>query len=126
MALKKGSDELVDFTETQLRDPDTRALGARITVIDDGSPDPAAFVPQVAVATLKDGREVEARIDTLYGSPSDPMSHEAHLKKFRTCVAFGFGETKPDLTRRLIELTDTLEALPDVSILSRLAAGMET
>lgn len=126
VALKTGSIGLVDFSEAQLRDPQTLALGARITVIDDGSPDPAAFVPQVATATLKDGRQVEARIDTLYGSPSDPMSHDAHLEKFRTCVAFGFGENRPDLTRRLIELTDTLEALPDVSILSRLAAGMET
>ena len=125
VALTTGTVGLADFTEACLRDSNIRELGARIQVVDDGTPDPAAFVPQVATAHLKDGRTVEARIDTLYGSPSDPMSDEAHLEKFRNCVAFGFGEERPDLTRRMIELTDTLEALPDVSVLSRLAAGLE-
>ena len=126
VALQSGKVGLLDFSEHGLRDPKTRALGMRIEVIDDGSPDPAAFTPQTAVAFLKDGRQVEARIETLYGSPSDPMSLEAHLEKFHRCVAFGFGEDRPDLTRKLIELTENLEAVPDVSVLSRLAAGLET
>ncbi|MEM9570594.1 MAG: MmgE/PrpD family protein [Pseudomonadota bacterium] len=125
VALMKGGVGLTDFTETCLRDAKTLALGARIQVVDDGTPNPAAFVPQLATAYLKDGRKVEARIDTLYGSPSDPMSHEAHLEKFHKCVAFGFGNEQPNLARRMIALTDSLEAMPDVSVLSRLAAGLE-
>jgi len=126
VALLTGEVGLDDFSEARLRDPKVHALGMRIQVIDDGAPDPAAFTPQVAVARLRDGREVEARIETLYGSPSDPMSQEAHLEKFRRCVAFGFGQAQTGIADMLIELTDNLEAVEDVSLLSRLAAGLET
>ena len=125
VALQSGRVGLEDFAEARLRDERTLQLGARIDVVDDGSPDPAAFTPQIAVAYLKDGRQVEARIETLYGAPNDPMSVDAHLDKFHRCVAFGFGEDRPALTRNLIEFTENLEAMPDVSVLSRLAAGLE-
>lgn len=125
VALQSGRVGLEDFAEARLRDERTLKLGRRIEVIDDGSPDPAAFTPQIAVAYLKDGRQIDARIETLYGAPSDRMTHEAHLEKFHQCVAFGFGEDRPALRRKLIELTDILEAVPDVSVLSRLAAGLE-
>lgn len=125
VALRNGTVGLADFGDAQLRDPETLTLGARIEVIDDGSTDPAAFTPQVAVATLKDGRRVEAQIDCLYGSPDDPMSREAHFEKFHNCVAFGFGSPQPGIARQLIDLTEHLEEVPDVAVLSRLAAGLE-
>lgn len=126
IALMTGQVGLADFSEERLRDPEIHDLGTRIQVIDDGSPDPAAFTPQVAIARLRDGRDVEARIETLYGSPADPMSPDAHLDKFRRCVAFGFGEDRSGIADTLIALTQELEAVADVSILSRLAAGLET
>ena len=126
VALRTGTVGLEDFTEDRLRDEETLTLGKRIEVVDDGSTDPAAFTPQIARARLTNGSSVEARIDTLYGSPADPMSREAHLDKFRNCVAFGFGVPRTDITQTLIDLTETLEEVPDVSVLSRLAAGLET
>ncbi len=126
VALQRGTVGLNDFSEQRLRDPETLALGKRIRVIDDGSPDPAAFTPQTASVVLKDGRAVEAKIDTLFGAPADPMSHDAHLDKFRRCLAFGFGEDRSSVAQQMIENVDRLEALMDVSILSRLASGLET
>ena len=126
VALMSGQVGLDDFSVEKRRDPAILALGQKIEVIDDGSPDPAAFTPQIAVAHLKDGRTVEARIETLYGAPADPMREEAHLEKFHRCVAFGFGEDRPDLAGRLIDLTNNLETVADVSVLSRLAAGLES
>ncbi len=125
VALNKGSVGLDDFSETGLRDRNILALGQKIQVINDGSTDPAAFTPQIAVANLSDGTKVEARIDALYGSPEDPMSQEAHLAKFRDCVAFGFGEPRTQIADQLIDLTENLEVMSDVSVLSRLAAGLE-
>lgn len=125
IALQTGQVGLQDFSDSRLRDPGVFALGQRITVIDDGGPDPAAFTPQTAIARLKDGREVRAEITDLYGSPSDPMSRDAHLQKFRDCIAFGFGQERPDLIDQLITLTDQLEEVRDISVLSRLAAGLE-
>jgi len=125
VALQKGNVGLEDFSELSLADPETLELGKRIRVIDDGGPDPAAFTPQIAIATLKDGSEVRAEINALYGSPRDPMTREAHLAKFRSCVTFGFGGQRQHTEQKLIELTDHLEEVDDVSVLSRLAAGME-
>lgn len=125
VTLRTGTVGLADFSEAALRDPETLVLGAKIEVVDDGSPDPAAFTPQIAVALLSDGRTVEARIDALYGSPAEPMSEGAHIGKFRDCVAFGFGEDRPEIADSLIYLTETLETVADVSVLSRLAAGVE-
>ncbi len=125
VALRTGTVGLADFDQLSLRDANTLSLGARIDVVDDGSPDPAAFVPQTAVAHLIDGRRIEARIESLYGAPSDPMSGAAHFKKFHTCVAYGFGAEQPEIARRLIDLTEKIEEVPDVGVLSRLAAGLE-
>ena len=125
VALRNGTVGLEDFSEASLSDPETLELGARIEVIDDGGPDPAAFTPQIATATLKNGSEVRAEINALYGSPSDPMTLEAHLAKFRNCVTFGFGVQRPQTEQKLIELTDRIEEVADVAVLSRLAAGME-
>lgn len=125
VALRNGTVGLEDFSDNALKDPETLKLGERIQVIDDGGSDPAAFTPQIAIATLKDGREVRAEINALYGSPSDPMTREAHLAKFRSCVTFGFGNQRPQIEQQLIELTDQLEEVEDVSVLSRLAAGLE-
>lgn len=125
VALKNGTVGLEDFADDRLADSEILKLGERIQVIDDGGSDPAAFTPQIAVATLKDGQEVRAEIDMLYGSPSDPMTREAHIAKFRNCVTFGFGGQRPQLEQQLIELTDQLETVADVSVLSRLAAGLE-
>ena len=55
----------------------------------------------------------------------DPMTREAHIAKFQSCVTFGFGGQRPQLEQQLIELTDQLETVADVSVLSRLAAGLE-
>lgn len=125
VVLKTGTVGLEDFSNSALADPETLALGERIQVMDDGAKNPAAFTPQIAVATLKDGREVRAEINALYGSPSDPMTRDAHLAKFRSCVTFGFGSQRPQIEHKLIELTDQLEEVQDVSVLSRLAAGLE-
>lgn len=125
VALLKRGVGLGDFSEVALQDKHIRALGTRITVIDDGTPDPAAFTPQTATATLKTGEIVTARIEALYGSPADPLTREAHIKKFHACCAFGFGAARPDIETTLIQLTDKLETLDDVSRLARLAAEME-
>lgn len=125
VALRRGGVNLTDFSEAALSDPLTHDLGAKITVIDDGSTDPAAFTPQIAVARLRDGREIRAEIDALYGSPADPMSQDAHLAKFRACVDFGFGAPRSDIVDAMVAQTEALETLEDARVLSRLAAGQE-
>lgn len=126
VALRHGTVTLEDFSQEALSDPVTAALGPRIHVEDDGTPDPAAFVPQIATARLKDGSTVTATIDAIYGAPADPMTHEDHLAKFHTCLAFGFGGPRPALAQQIIDRVEHIETLQDTSQLARLVAGKET
>ncbi|MEO1407039.1 MAG: MmgE/PrpD family protein, partial [Pseudomonadota bacterium] len=125
IALMRGTVDLDDFGADRLSDSTIRELGQRISVVDNGITNPAAFTPQRAVATLHTGETVSAEIDSLYGSPENAMSHPAHLDKFRSCVAFGFGSDQPERCARLIALTDELETLDDISALAKLASGNE-
>ena len=122
VALIEGTVGLGDFAAARLGDPAITEVAQRITVIDDGSPDPAAFTPQHARAVLKDGREFEAVIDALYGAPQDPMSHDAHLEKFRACMDYGFGHPAGARTDELIARVEHIEDEEDVGRLFRLAS----
>jgi 2-methylcitrate dehydratase PrpD len=124
VALLRGDVGLDDFGPERLDDPAVHVLAARITVeVNTAVGDQAAFVPQRAVATLKDGRVLEASISALPGSPANPLTRERHLAKFRACARHGFGTSDTGIEAALIEACDRLEYLPDTAILARLAAG---
>ncbi len=130
VALLTGGVRLTDFEPDRLNDPAVHRVAARIEVVVNPTvQDQAAFVPQRATATLKDGGEMVVAINALLGAPARPLSREAHLEKFRACAGFGWAQLQPDrvdsLAHGLIEACDRLETLPDTSILARLAAGME-
>ncbi|MGP1275476.1 MAG: MmgE/PrpD family protein [Caulobacterales bacterium] len=87
-ALLGGEVSLQDFQPDRLTDPETLALAARISVVEDGSDDPAQFVPQRADIRLRDGRLVTVSTDRLYGSPALPMTLEDQQRKYAACLAF--------------------------------------
>lgn len=124
VTLQKGVVGLEDFGSQMLDDAAVGAIARRIDVVDNGESDPAVFTPQTATARLKDGREIEARIDRLYGSPADPLSHEAHLDKFRNCMAFGLPKDGTARAEALIEYVDNLEQETNVATLAKIAAGL--
>ncbi len=125
VALQTGSVGLPDFSAERLGDPAIAALAKKITIIDDRTPDPAAFTPQRVAAQLKNGDEVETVITALYGSPADPMTQDAHLTKFRDCMKFGIEKDADSRADAIIEFVNQLESRPDVGLLARLAAGLE-
>jgi len=125
VTLANGAVGLEDFSAERLADPDIALTAQKISVIDDGSSDPAAFTPQFATALLKNGESLKAEVRSLYGSPADPLTETAHIEKFRRCVRFGLGDHSGDCDQKLIEIVEELEMRADVSILSRLAAGMQ-
>lgn len=121
VVLTRGTVGLSDFAESRLSDPALHALGGRIKVVADDNPDPAAFTPGIAEATLTDGRVVRARIDSQLGSPFTPLSREQHLRKFRACLDFAGAA---DLADPLIRAIDTLQDQADMARLLRRAAGL--
>ncbi len=115
VALTRGTVTLDDFSRDRLEDPLLQALTSRIRVEDDGSADPAAFVPALMRIVLKDGRTLVGEVTQQYGSPAWPLSREAHLEKARACLAFGgLAPLHASLAKtldRFDELTDIRSAL---------------
>jgi 2-methylcitrate dehydratase PrpD len=89
VVLSRGTVGLADFGPERLNDPDIADIARRIVVEDDGNPDPAAFVPARAIATLVDGSKVSVDVTAQFGAPSWPLSQMEHLEKASRCLEFG-------------------------------------
>lgn len=125
VTLTRGTVGLRDFSRDSLDDPELLSLADRVTVTTNHIEDPAEFVPQTAVAKLKNGEERIALTAKLFGSPADPLTREQHIAKFRDCLAFGLSDDKANpVADRLIERVDNLERFDDVRDLFKLAGGV--
>lgn len=121
-ALLTGGVGLEDFQRAALDDRATYDLGLKIEIETAPNPDAAAFVPQGLRVVLRNGSKLTERIEDLPGTPRRPLSREQQLAKFRACVAFGYGGGHAAAADRLIAVLDRFDTLPDVAIVSRLAA----
>jgi 2-methylcitrate dehydratase PrpD len=121
--LLEGRLDLADFRGHALADPATLALAQRVTLKDDGNPDPNALAPQRVTVRLQDGTEHAWSCETMLAHPARPLSREQHLAKFRRCSEFAAWPLAPDGAARLIETVDRLEAVEDVRALAALAAA---
>lgn len=102
---------LGDFTPERLSDPMIGALAARISVEDNGVPDPAAFAPQQLTATLKNGAVQTFHIPELPGSPGGAFDRAAQLDKALKCLNFELGEA--EAAQRFAAFEERMDALPD-------------
>jgi len=113
---------LDDFSAASLADPAVLDLAARIEVIVDDNPDPAAFAPAEAVTRFTDGREVRLTLQAQFGAPDWPLSREQHLSKAAACLAFG---GLSHIHAPLAALIDQFDLLDDAARAFRLAAGRD-
>ncbi len=120
-ALRHGDVDLAAFNAEALADAQTHAVAAKVTVVTTNNPDAAAFTPQRARATLRDGRTLEAHVETLLGAPARPLTDTQAMAKFLACAKFA-GLPAPNAAA-LIDAVERLPALSDVGELGRLAAG---
>ena len=75
------------------------------------------------IATLKDGRSVEAECRGFRGSSQNPMSREERMDKVIDCI--GRVLTDQD-TSRLISMIEDLENVPDISVIMDLIGQKPT
>ncbi len=88
VTLLRGTVSLADFEQTALNDPDVLALAERISVIPDGNPDMAAFVPARATVRTRDGSILAQAVTAQLGSPSWPLTEAQHAAKALACLTF--------------------------------------
>jgi len=119
VVLKLGRAGIDEFSEERIRDPGVLALAARIRYVTDASlPFPRSF-PGWAKIRLRDGRELEERMDDSRGSRKLPMSEAELYEKF----AANASRTLPaDRTRRIWDAGMTFDRLDDVRSFTELLA----
>jgi 2-methylcitrate dehydratase PrpD len=120
VVMTKGDIGLADFTGAALTHPQILDLAARVAVIDDGNPDPAAFGPARAIARFKQGAAAEVAVTAQLGSPLWPLTPTQHDEKARRCLAFGGLEP---IHEALSAAIADLDRSQDVGPMIRLAAG---
>ena len=85
--LRRGGVGLEDFAAQALADPETLGLAGRLSVIEDGNPDPNALHPVRVELDLADGRTVTCGVTQILGSPANQLSTEIAQAKFIACGA---------------------------------------
>jgi len=121
VCLRRGTVGLDDFTPTALADPGTLALARRLTIIEDGNPDPNALLPQRVELDLAEGRTVACEVGQVLGSPERPLSAAAAREKFDACWRSAPGLVAEQRTA-LGDAVSALDSLDDVRILPALTA----
>lgn len=108
-----------DFTDEAAADPARLALAAKVHCVPDARCDeifPHQF-PAVLRVRLRDGRELEERVDANRGGPQNPLSAEELATKFRLNAARVLPD---DVSTRITELTYGLADLGDLTELTGL------
>jgi 2-methylcitrate dehydratase PrpD len=108
------------FQGEALTDAAVHAVAARVRVHLDGNPDPNALWPQRFRIALRGGPVREQVIEHAIGHPLHPLSHEAHLAKFRACFAMKSADAAA--REAMIARVDTLDQAADAAELG-VAAG---
>lgn len=120
-ALIGGTIRLDDFTDDAYRRNAHQALANLVTMTVREGDDPNALVPIDLEIELDDGRVLTHRVADVYGAPSNPMTREAQLAKFRQNCA-GAARPLPEAqVEDLIAAVDDLADLPDATRLVDLA-----
>ncbi|MDP6687962.1 MAG: MmgE/PrpD family protein [Alphaproteobacteria bacterium] len=102
------------YEKGNLRHPESQDLARRIQIEIDDNPDPNALVPVTMTVSLRNGDAHSVTVQDVYGSPANPMSHAAHLDKFRNNCAAAPRPIGSDRTEALIARVEELETIDDV------------
>ena len=116
--LRFGDVEVGHFLgKAVLDDPLTHAIAQRVTVEDDGNPDPNAMTPQHLRVRLASGTEHALDIPHMFGHPERPMSAQENLSKFRRAWAGATALSAAQGEALAAALADC-ETLPDAAALA--------
>ena len=115
VCLMRNKAGLQEFSDAAVNDPDIRALGAKVSFVDDET----YSVDSATVRILfDDGTVIREHVQSAKGSVSNPLTDSELEDKLRTLCCHSAIDTDP---ARLIEQVWVLDDLDDVSGVMRLA-----
>ncbi len=113
-AFADGKVDLHTYRKPAITDSSIAAIAAILKVVDDPAINPTAIEPARVKLTLKSGKVIELKRDTIKGSPQDPMNDAEMRGKVRGCLEFGLGASAADV-ERLADVVATLEQSGDAA-----------
>ncbi len=113
-AFADGKVDLRSYQKPAITDSRITNISNITKVVDDPSINPTAIEPARVKLTLKDGKVVELKRDTIKGSPQDPMNDAEMRAKVRGCLEFGLGATA-EAVDRLADAVAALEQSKDAA-----------
>ncbi len=113
-ALMRGTVNVEDFYAEALNDPKRLELAKKIIIETDANPDPNALAPVNVAIQTDDGSSFQMELEKIYGSPSNPMTHEAHLSKFKSNFQAARPKLPANQAEELIKTIDNIEAVSDM------------
>ncbi len=121
IALLDGEITVDSFTNERRFAPDIVALLPSVEFrVDDAIPADFDRMHVIVNVWLSDGRQISKRIDKLSGWVGYPLTREQRLKKFFSCARRVLAEGP---ARRVLELVEQLETLPDVTEIMDIVRG---
>jgi 2-methylcitrate dehydratase PrpD len=121
--LQKRAVDVTDVDPGVLDDVTRHRLAARVRIEANGVEDPNALVPQRLVLRFGDGSLRSVELSSVLGSPACPLSPEAQLRKFETCLDAAPTNFSPARRAELVAAVETIDTLPDVTTLVDLCIG---
>ncbi len=119
-ALLTGTLSRDDFNPAIYADQKTAELANRMEVVVADAGDPNALTPVEVAATMHDGGDHRARIETMLGSPANPLSRAAHLSKFRANARAALHPLSLGEIDTLIDKIDRLDTVANIGDLESL------
>jgi 2-methylcitrate dehydratase PrpD len=98
LLLQDGRIDPRRFVPGVFGDPALRALGARLTLVDDGNPDPNALGPQAFRLRLSGGGVLELAVADALGSPGNPLTGAGYQPKAQLAAELAGALTSPSLS----------------------------
>lgn len=111
---------LNDFTDEGLHNTGVLQMAQRVTPrIDEKLSALPGITAAIVEIMTRDGRHYSRRVDFPYGHPTNPMSLEDIIAKFRECAAFSVHPLSHPRIERTIDLITHLDQVDDVSQILR-------
>ena len=119
-AVVHGQMGLAQFSDASVQDPQAQALLQRVRYDhpDAGQATLESTLPDIVKVVLRDGRQVQQRVEVPKGDPTLPLTWDELVAKFRDCVAGIVTEARAEAA---VQQIAQLEALPT---LQRLMANL--
>jgi 2-methylcitrate dehydratase PrpD len=113
--------EIADFLPENLRNPAVLAVVDKVQYrVSEELGLEAVISPAVVEIQTTAGQTFSARADDVYGHPNHPMSDADVISKFKDCLQYAKQPIPTQQVDQLVETLLNLEAVEDISEISKL------